>query len=54
MSGPLAGLKFIAMAGIGPAPFCAMILADMGAEVIWIDREFRHLLRCGCSCSVAE
>jgi alpha-methylacyl-CoA racemase len=36
--GPLAGLRIIEMAGIGPAPFCAMMLADMGAEVIRIDR----------------
>lgn len=32
--GPLAGLRIIEMAGIGPAPFAAMMLADMGAEVI--------------------
>lgn len=38
MAGPLAGLKIIEMVGIGPAPFCAMLLADMGAEVIRIDR----------------
>jgi alpha-methylacyl-CoA racemase len=38
MSGPLAGLKVVEMVGIGPAPFCAMLLADMGAEVIRIDR----------------
>ncbi|MEX0962807.1 MAG: CaiB/BaiF CoA-transferase family protein [Pseudohongiellaceae bacterium] len=36
--GPLNGLKVLEMAGIGPAPFCAMMLADMGAEVIRIDR----------------
>ena len=36
--GPLAGLRIIEMAGIGPAPFCAMMLADMGAEVIRVDR----------------
>ena len=35
-SGTLAGLKIIEMAGIGPAPFCAMMLADHGAEVIRI------------------
>ena len=34
--GPLAGLKIIELAGIGPAPFCAMMLADHGAEVIRI------------------
>src|SRR5262245_33351479 len=36
--GPLAGYRVIEMAGIGPAPFCGMMLADMGAEVIRIDR----------------
>jgi alpha-methylacyl-CoA racemase len=38
MGGPLAGLKVVEMVGIGPAPFCAMLFADMGAEVIRIDR----------------
>jgi alpha-methylacyl-CoA racemase len=38
MAGPLTGLKIIEMVGIGPAPFCAMLLADMGAEVIRVDR----------------
>lgn len=32
------GLKVVELAGIGPAPFCAMLLADMGADVIRIDR----------------
>jgi alpha-methylacyl-CoA racemase len=36
--GPLRGLRIIEMAGIGPAPFCGMLLADMGAEVIRVDR----------------
>jgi alpha-methylacyl-CoA racemase len=36
--GPLTGLKIIELAGIGPAPFCGMMLADMGAEVIRVDR----------------
>lgn len=36
--GPLTGLKIIEMAGIGPGPMCAMLLADLGAEVIRIDR----------------
>lgn len=36
--GPLAGIKVIEMAAIGPGPFCAMMLSDMGAEVIRIDR----------------
>ncbi len=38
MSGPLQGIRVIEMAGIGPAPFCAMMLADMGAEVLRVDR----------------
>jgi len=38
MPGPLEGLKVIEMAGLGPAPFCAMMLADMGAEVVRIER----------------
>jgi alpha-methylacyl-CoA racemase len=36
--GPLEGLKVIEIASIGPGPFCAMLLADMGAEVLRIDR----------------
>ncbi|QKH34171.1 CoA transferase [Achromobacter pestifer] len=38
MAGPLNGLTVVEMAGIGPGPFCAMMLADMGADVIRIDR----------------
>ena len=34
MAGPLQGLRVIEMAGIGPGPFCAMLFADMGAEVV--------------------
>lgn len=37
-SGPLQGMKVIEMAGIGPAPMTAMLLADLGATVIRIDR----------------
>ena len=36
--GPLAGLKVVELAGIGPGPFCAMLLSDMGAEVLRVDR----------------
>ena len=36
--GPLAGLKVLEVGGIGPGPFCGMLLADMGADVIRIDR----------------
>lgn len=38
MAGPLEGLRVIEMVGLGPAPFCAMLLADLGAEVIRVDR----------------
>jgi alpha-methylacyl-CoA racemase len=38
MPGPLAGLRVIELAGIGPGPFCCMMLADQGAEVLRIDR----------------
>jgi alpha-methylacyl-CoA racemase len=38
MPGPLAGYRVIELAGLGPAPFGAMMLADMGAEVIRVDR----------------
>jgi alpha-methylacyl-CoA racemase len=37
-SGPLAGVRVVELAGIGPAPFAAMMLADMGADVIRVDR----------------
>ncbi|NVD44811.1 CaiB/BaiF CoA transferase family protein [Qipengyuania atrilutea] len=37
--GPLAGVRIVEFAGIGPAPHCAMLLADMGAEVLRIERE---------------
>ena len=38
MSGPLSGLRIIEMAGIGHAPYACMLLSDLGAEVIRIDR----------------
>ncbi len=37
--GPLKGLKIVEMAGIGPAPMCAMLLADLGATVLRVDRQ---------------
>lgn len=36
--GPLAGYRIIELAGIGPGPFCGMLLSDLGAEVIRVDR----------------
>lgn len=37
MTGPLRGVRIIMMGGLGPAPFCGMLLGDLGAEVIRID-----------------
>lgn len=37
MSGPLRGVRIIMMGGLGPAPFCGMLLGDLGAEVIRVD-----------------
>ncbi|MFZ0140401.1 MAG: CaiB/BaiF CoA-transferase family protein [Aeromicrobium sp.] len=37
-SGPLAGVRVVELAGIGPGPFAAMMLADLGADVIRVDR----------------
>ena len=36
--GPLQGVKVVELQGIGPGPFCGMMLADMGAEIIRVDR----------------
>lgn len=40
--GPLAGILVIEMKGIGPAPYAGMLLADMGADVIVVERSFKH------------
>ena len=37
--GPLRSLRVVELAGLGPAPFCGMLLADLGADVITIDRQ---------------
>ena len=45
MPGPLEGVRIVEMAGIGPGPFCGMMLADHGAEVIRVEREgIRHMI----------
>ena len=41
MAGPLTGVRIIEMGGIGPGPFCGMLLADHGAEVIRVERPGR-------------
>src|SRR5579864_1588530 len=38
MAGPLAGFRIVEFAGIGPGPFACMLLADMGADVVTLDR----------------
>ena len=38
MAGPLSGIRVLELAGIGPGPFCGMMLADMGADVLRVDR----------------
>jgi alpha-methylacyl-CoA racemase len=40
MTGPLAGLRGVELAGIGPAPFAAMMLSDLGAEILRIEAPF--------------
>ena len=42
MSGPLTGYRVVEIAGIGPGPFAAMLLADMGADVIRVDRPAKN------------
>jgi alpha-methylacyl-CoA racemase len=41
MMGPLAGIRVVEVASIGPGPFCGMMLADMGAEVLSVERSVR-------------
>jgi alpha-methylacyl-CoA racemase len=41
--GPLAGIRIVEVAGIGPGPFCGMMLADMGAEVLSVERSVAHV-----------
>lgn len=37
-TGPLAGVRILEIAGLGPGPFCGMLLADLGADVVVVDR----------------
>ena len=41
MPGPLEGVRVVEVAGLGPAPFAAMLLADMGADVVVVERADR-------------
>jgi alpha-methylacyl-CoA racemase len=47
MSGPLAGVRVLELAGIGPGPFAAMLLADLGADVVRVDRPEQGALAAG-------
>ena len=47
MTGPLAGVRVLELAGLGPGPFAAMLLADLGAEVVRVDRPVPAGLRLG-------
>ena len=47
MGGPLAGVRVLELAGIGPGPFATMLLADLGADVIRVDRVSPGGLRLG-------
>lgn len=38
MTGPLTGIRIVMMGGLGPGPFCGMLLGDLGADVIRVDR----------------
>src|SRR3979409_2233437 len=44
MAGPLSGLTIVELAGIGPGPMCLMMLGDMGADVIRVDRNKSHVM----------
>jgi crotonobetainyl-CoA:carnitine CoA-transferase CaiB-like acyl-CoA transferase len=44
MAGPLSGLTIVELAGIGPGPMCSMMLGDMGADVIRVDRTRSHVM----------
>lgn len=52
-AGPLSGIRVLELAGIGPAPFCGMVLADLGAEVIRLDRPGRSTGEPGFDAAVA-
>lgn len=47
--GPLAGLRVVEFAGIGPAPFCGMLLADLGADVLLVERKVPNANTAGLS-----
>ena len=38
MTGPLRGVRVVMMGGLGPGPFCGMLLGDLGADVVRVDQ----------------
>ena len=50
---PLSGIRILEFAGIGPGPFCGMLLSDLGADVVRIDRPGVTLKASGLSRDVA-
>lgn len=58
--GPLDGLRILELAGIGPGPMCAMLLADLGATVLRIDRAEaidlgqKRPTKFNCCCAIAS
>jgi alpha-methylacyl-CoA racemase len=46
-TGPLAGLRVLELAGLGPAPYAAMVPADLGADVVRVERPSGRALRLG-------
>ena len=42
--GPLQGVKVIEVGGIGPGPFCGMMLSDMGAEIVRVERKGQFMI----------
>lgn len=49
--GPLEGLKIVEVSGLGPGPFCGMLLADLGADVVCVDREIAPRLEPATDCT---
>ena len=45
-AGPLSGIKVVEMAGIGPGPFAAMMLSDMGADIVRVHDVRPHVEAC--------
>ena len=53
-TGPLVGLRVVEIGSIGPGPFCAMLLADLGADVIRVDRTHGATLVASSVCATSS